>query len=215
MFDLRADVRSKRLLRNYNTLEKRSFKEWTSILELSTRWGFTSIRDLAIRCVKPPKPLQRIVVARKYEIEQWVVPALLDLCARPEPLSLDEARLLKLEDYVLVGTVRQRVRSSSLTVRGAGIRDHIQVRKGELERPPSPVSDPPGTTAPQPRSVDLLPGHWQQDSASFSFSSQIPLQGGAVNFPNSSATAPDGDDWASLTTKKKKGKKAKQSVREE
>jgi len=143
---------------NYNTLEERSFEEWTSILKLSTRWGFTSIRDLAIRCIKPPSALQRLVVARKYDIEQWIVPALVGLCERPEPLSLNEASLLDLEDFVLVGSVRESVRSSNLVVRGAGIRDHILTWKGELESPPSPVSDSPGTLTPpvpQPPSADL------------------------------------------------------------
>ncbi|KAH9962483.1 hypothetical protein BJV74DRAFT_787129 [Russula compacta] len=41
---------------NFNTREERSFEEWSSILDLSTRWGFASIRDLAIRSLKPPTP---------------------------------------------------------------------------------------------------------------------------------------------------------------
>jgi len=145
--------------RNFNTLEERSFEEWTSILDLSTRWGFTSIRDLAIRCLKPPSPLRRLILARRYVIEGWVDPALLELCERPEPLSLDEARQMDFEDVVLLGSVRQDVRSATLRTNGAGIRDCIQAwRNGEpwspgpadLSRPPTPgtpvASRPPTPT---------------------------------------------------------------------
>ena len=117
------------MLRNYNTLEKRSFREWSSILDLSTRWGFTSIRELAIRCIKSPDPLNRLLMARKHAVEQWILPALLELCERPEPLSLEEARLMDFEDVLLVGSVRQKARSPSLLLRGAGIGNCIQAWK--------------------------------------------------------------------------------------
>jgi hypothetical protein len=136
-------------LRNFNTLEERTFEEWSSILDLSTRWGFAGIRNLAIRCLKPPSPLRRLLLARKYAVEEWVNPALLELCERPEPLSLDEARHLDFEDVVLVGSVRQNVRSTTLATDGAGIRDCIQAwRSGEpWSRPPTPHS-PVGSPAP-------------------------------------------------------------------
>jgi hypothetical protein len=198
-------------------LEERCFEEWVSILELSTRWGFTSIRDLAIRRIKPPSPLQRLVVARKYDLEQWIVPALMELCQRPESLSFDEASLLDLEDFVLVASSRQSVRSSNLVVQGAAIRDHILAwdRNGELERPPGPVSDSPApTTPPQPPSAVLFPSHVQQGSASSSGLTQISFHPGTVDPPTN---PPAGlDPWAS--SKKKKGKKVSKlstPVREE
>ncbi|KAI0302297.1 hypothetical protein B0F90DRAFT_1604304, partial [Multifurca ochricompacta] len=95
---------------NFNTWEERPFEEWSSILELSTRWGFTNIRDLAVRCLKPPSSNQRLILGRKYAIDAWIVPALVDLCQRLDPLSLDEARLMNFEDVVLIGSVRERVR---------------------------------------------------------------------------------------------------------
>ena len=130
------------VLRNYNTLEVRSFKEWSSILDLSTRWGFVSIRELAIRCTKPPNSLNRLLLARKHGVEQWILPALLELCQRPEPLSLEEARLMDFEDVVLVGSVRQTVRSATLMVQGMEIRNCIRaLKRGEPWSWPSD-SDP-------------------------------------------------------------------------
>jgi hypothetical protein len=117
------------MLRSYNTLERRTFEEWSSILDLSTRWSFTSIRELAIRCMKSPDPLNRLLMARKHAVEQWILPALLELCERPEPLSLEEARLMDFEDVLLVGSVRQKARSPTLLLRGAGIGNCIQAWK--------------------------------------------------------------------------------------
>jgi hypothetical protein len=114
------------ILRNYNTLGRRTFEQWSAVLDLSTRWGFTSIRDLAIRSIRPPDSLKKLLLARKCNIDMWIQPALLELCMRPQPLSLEEARLMDFEDVILVGSVRQTARSSTLTVWGTGILKCIQ-----------------------------------------------------------------------------------------
>ena len=80
------------------------------MLHLSTRWGFASIRRLALKFIEPPTPHDRLVLARTYEVEQWVLPALTALCERAAPLSLTEARQMRIEDVVLVATVREEVR---------------------------------------------------------------------------------------------------------
>jgi len=119
-------------------LEERSYEELLSILDLSTLWGFTSIRKMAIRCLNPPTPLQRLILGRKYAVEDWILPALQDLCERPLPLAFDEARLMTIEDVILVGSVRESVRSHTLTVESAGITDCIEaLRNGKAwERQP-------------------------------------------------------------------------------
>ena len=163
--------------RNFNVIEKRSFEEWSSILHLSTRWGFTSIRDLAIRCVKPPSPLHRLLIARKYAIEQWINPAFFGLCERPEPLSLDEARVMDFEDVVLVGSIRQTIRSPALKVKGVGIRDCIQAwRSGEPWRPASDT--PLALACPTSRTPSPPPPLNEQLEASplFSFGCSTPTQ---------------------------------------
>jgi len=117
---------------NFNALEEHSFEELSSILDLSTRWGFTSIRDMAIRCMEPPTPHEQLILGRKYGVEEWIPLALQELCERPQPLTPDEARLMEFEDVVLVGSVREKVRNQVLTVDSAGIRDCIEaLRRGE------------------------------------------------------------------------------------
>ena len=114
-----ASLIVRRLFRDFNALERHSFEELSSILDLSTRWGFTNIRDMAIRCLKPRAPTlaphQRLILGRKYSIDEWILPALQELCEGPEPPTRDEARLIGLEDFILVGSVREKVRTHALT----------------------------------------------------------------------------------------------------
>jgi hypothetical protein len=146
------------LLRDFNVLGGYSFAELSSILDLSTRWGFTSIRDMAIRCLKPPTAHQRLVLGRKYGIDQWVLPALQELCERPEPPTRDEARLMSLEDVILVGSVREKVRTHALTANSAGIMDRIKAW-GSVEPRERPVGvSTPVFTVPPP----VPPGEWAE-----------------------------------------------------
>jgi hypothetical protein len=152
------------LLRDFNASEEHSFEELSSILELSTRWGFTSIRELAIRCLEPPTPHQRLILGRKYGVDHWISPALQELCERPQQLTPDEARLMDLEDVVLVGSVREKVRNQTPTMKSAAIRDCIEARRnGEPWEQPVSTPDPRGPLSgvPKPRgplgSVPALP----------------------------------------------------------
>jgi hypothetical protein len=67
-----------------------------------------------------------------------MLPALQELCERPEPVTLDEARIMDFEDVVLVESVREAIRSRSLRVRSVGIRACIEAyRRGETWQPPA------------------------------------------------------------------------------
>ena len=98
-----------------------SYEEWKSVLHLSIRWGFTSIRKLALGSIEPPTPLDRLLLARTYSVDDWVIPALSALCERTTPLTLSEARQMSIEDVVLVSTVREDTRSHDLQVDSAEI----------------------------------------------------------------------------------------------
>ena len=91
------------------------------MLHLSTRWGFSSIRRLALSHIEPPTPHDRLLLARTYSISDWVVPALSALCERTTPLSLSEARQMIIEDVVLVSTVREHIRGATIQVDAAEI----------------------------------------------------------------------------------------------
>lgn len=123
-------------------------------MDLSTRWGFTSIRELAIRSLKPPTPHHRLILGQKYGIDQWIPSALQELCERPQQLTPDEARLMDLEDVVLVGSVREKVRKQTPTMNSAAIRDCIEARRnGE------PWDQ--AVSAPEPRGPPIWGGFGQ------------------------------------------------------
>ena len=106
------------------------------MLHLSTRWGFASLRKLALKSTTPPTPHDQLVLARTYSVDQWVLPALTALCERTLPLSLDEARQMRMEDVILVATVREEIRGGVLRVDAANIRRHVEVAQaGKLNRP--------------------------------------------------------------------------------
>jgi len=86
------------------------------VLHLSTRWGFASIRRLALNSIEPPTPHDSLLLARTYSVDDWVIPALSALCKRTTPLSLSEARQMSIEDVVLVSTVREDIRGHGLQV---------------------------------------------------------------------------------------------------
>ena len=98
-----------------------SYEEWKSVLHLSICWDFTSIRRLALNNIQPPTPHDRLLLARTYSVNDWVIPALSELCERSVTLSLDEARQMNIEDVVLVATVREEVRNHALQVDAAEI----------------------------------------------------------------------------------------------
>jgi hypothetical protein len=66
--------------------------------------------------IKPPTPYDQLLLARAYSVDHWVIPALCALCERTAPLSLDEARNMKIEDVVLVATVREDIHNNKLRV---------------------------------------------------------------------------------------------------
>ena len=106
---------------------------------------------MAIRCMEPPTPHERLILGRKYGIDEWIPLALEELCERSQPLTPDEARLMDFEDVVLVGSVREKVRNQARMVNSAEICDCIEaLRRGE------PWTMPPGrsrSVTPVSRSV--------------------------------------------------------------
>jgi hypothetical protein len=97
------------LTRNFDEYDL-SYEEWRSVLHLSSLWGFTSLRKLTLKSIEPPNACERLLLARKYDVDDWVLPALSALCERKLPLSLEEARQMSIEDVVVVATVREEVR---------------------------------------------------------------------------------------------------------
>ncbi|KAH9073517.1 hypothetical protein EDB83DRAFT_2219399 [Lactarius deliciosus] len=116
-----------------------TYEQWKSVLHLSTRWGFASLRKHSLKSITPPTPHDQFVLARTYSVDHWVLPALTALCERSWPLSLDEAQQMSMEDVVLVARVREEIRGGVLRVDAANIRHHIEM--AQAGNPSHPVGD--------------------------------------------------------------------------
>lgn len=103
--------------------------------------------------MEPPTPHERLILGRKYGIDEWIPLALQELCERSQPLTPDEARLMNFEDVVLVGSVREQVRNQALVVNSADICDCIEaLKRGEpwTMPPERPRSVTPDSRRPSP-----------------------------------------------------------------
>ena len=111
-----------------------TYEQWKSVLHLSTRWGFASLRKLALKSIRPPTSHDQLVLARTYSVEEWVLPALTALCSRSLPLSLDEARQMDIEDVILVASVREEIRDGALRVDVTDISHYVEAAQaGKLD----------------------------------------------------------------------------------
>ncbi|KAI0060608.1 hypothetical protein BV25DRAFT_1917681 [Artomyces pyxidatus] len=98
---------------NFDTpsVSSESVETWSAVLRLATKWGFASIRRLAVRhldAIAPP--LDMLTLGRECTVEEWIVTAVTALCERPEPVSLDEARRMTLEEVITITSTREAVR---------------------------------------------------------------------------------------------------------
>lgn len=109
-----------------------SYEQWRSVLHLSSLWGFDSLRKLALKSIEPPNACERLLLARKYDVDEWVLPALSALCERSSPLSLEEARQMNIEDVVVVATVREGVRGSEVPANTAKISRRIEAAQHRM-----------------------------------------------------------------------------------
>ncbi|KAI0035613.1 hypothetical protein K488DRAFT_37290, partial [Vararia minispora EC-137] len=85
-------------------------RQWTAVLKLATRWSITSARKRAIRELSSTEyttAAARVALARVYNIEEWTMSALMELCMREATLSPGEISAMKAEDVALVMEVRE------------------------------------------------------------------------------------------------------------
>ncbi|KAH9051017.1 hypothetical protein EDB83DRAFT_2317098 [Lactarius deliciosus] len=140
-----------------------TYEQWKSVLHLSTQWGFTSLRKLALNSIKLPTSHDRLVLARTYSVDHWVLPALTALCERTLPLSLSEARQMSMEDVILVARVREEIRGGALRVDVADIPRHVEVVLAEQRNRPMMGNDlywgsPKSGTTGQDLDSTMAPG---------------------------------------------------------
>lgn len=97
-----------------------AIEDWVALLSISTRYVFDQIRDRAIVEISKQvlDPVKKIMLANKYNIPQWLPPAFLDLCKRPEPISDSEAETLGLRTVVRIARARELTRDKGYITAG-------------------------------------------------------------------------------------------------
>ncbi|KAF7981366.1 hypothetical protein HWV62_33835 [Athelia sp. TMB] len=87
---------------------EKNIDQWTSILHLSAKWGFESIKLLAIdRLTAYAAPIDKIVLGRRYGIDDWLPSSYEAVCMRVDPLTMEEGMKLGLEDAIRISAARQ------------------------------------------------------------------------------------------------------------
>ncbi|KAA1470534.1 hypothetical protein DENSPDRAFT_705602 [Dentipellis sp. KUC8613] len=93
---------------NFHESDVKTVEDWTAVLRLSTAWSFSSIRTLAIERLAPIiPPVEKLLLARAYNIESWLVPGFVSLCERPQSLTKGEGRRLGVDSVILIAAVRE------------------------------------------------------------------------------------------------------------
>jgi hypothetical protein len=54
-------------------------------------------------------PIDKIVLGRKHDIEEWLGDAYEAVCVRDEPLTLEDGMRLGMEDVIKISATRQRI----------------------------------------------------------------------------------------------------------
>ncbi|VDC03761.1 unnamed protein product [Peniophora sp. CBMAI 1063] len=97
------------------SLDSKTQDQWAVVLRLATEWQFDDIRAAAIEGLGPlASPCEKLVLGRLHHVDNWLHPAFVELCLRPEPLNLAEVKILSHEDIVLIMTAREAVRCGRL-----------------------------------------------------------------------------------------------------
>jgi hypothetical protein len=125
--------------RLYETPEYSDVQFWSNLLSISTRFFFDKIRERAIRMLSlSATPVDKLYLAQKYDIPQWVQQARKRLCERSRPLEIWEAERIGWDTAILLAKAREILRDSSQL---------------EPDQPPSRSPSPPGSIASLASSV--------------------------------------------------------------
>ncbi|TFK65793.1 hypothetical protein BDN72DRAFT_772918, partial [Pluteus cervinus] len=99
----------------YGQYDATSFDEWASILKVAHHWEFRSIIKLALEKIEPvSSPVDKVVLGRTYNIPEWAIEARVLLCRREEPITLEEASRMGMEEVVNISQTRHHIRSSEI-----------------------------------------------------------------------------------------------------
>ena len=99
---------------NRQGLEEANFSaaDWCDLLSISHRYECGRARERSIREINAHNPpidnADKIAMAKKFEVEEWLLPACVALVERQDPLTYAEAEKLGLDMTVLISEAREK-----------------------------------------------------------------------------------------------------------
>ncbi|KAH6885461.1 hypothetical protein BKA70DRAFT_124242 [Coprinopsis sp. MPI-PUGE-AT-0042] len=123
------------------TYEMITLAEWTSILRLSTKYGFDSIRNFAIERMSPllgNDPLARLVLGKAQSIRSWFKASCVSFINRHDGPTPEEASKMGLDTAIKIYQTREQMLRSRSVFDTAGAVERIF--KAELGPLPEGIS---------------------------------------------------------------------------
>jgi hypothetical protein len=121
-----------------------SLSQWITLLSISTRLQFDLLRAHAIQSIEDSPtaldPIDKLVLAMKYKIPEWLAPAYTALCQRPNCLEEWEAEKIGLKKTVQIARAREAFRDANHHPRVAS--PSPVYRRSKKMLAPSPVPEP-------------------------------------------------------------------------
>jgi hypothetical protein len=92
-------------------------EEWISVLNLSSRLEFASIRDLAVNNIAPmASAIDKALLGKRHGVKSWVMDAYGELCTREKPLSIEEGRRLGVDLVIKINELRHELFFNAISV---------------------------------------------------------------------------------------------------
>ncbi|KAH7910498.1 hypothetical protein BJ138DRAFT_1087570 [Hygrophoropsis aurantiaca] len=91
----------------------KTLAEWVSVLKLAFMWDFQSVKQMAVHSISSMTidPVDKFCLARDYDVQQWLAPALNDLAKRKEPIGIGDVEKIGLELALKVAAIRENLAS--------------------------------------------------------------------------------------------------------
>ncbi|KIJ12541.1 hypothetical protein PAXINDRAFT_14616 [Paxillus involutus ATCC 200175] len=130
-------------------------EQWTSVLKLSTLWGFSTLRQAAFNRLSRSTTIplaKKIALGYQYDVESWLLPTMNELVRRPEPITMEEAICMGFETALKLASVREKLalRSVSEDIK------HRALKTGNARDKAHPYHLTPGPRA-DVRDLDFTP----------------------------------------------------------
>ncbi|KAL0955731.1 hypothetical protein HGRIS_001948 [Hohenbuehelia grisea] len=103
----------------YNRKSPTTIEGWVSLLETSQRWDMTGIQEHAVSGLSEliTHPAERVEYARRFGIDEWLLPAYTALIVRKRALTMDDVKFLGIEDALKIASLRERTGVKYTTLR--------------------------------------------------------------------------------------------------